>query len=355
MTDVVLEKLCAIIARYGRSICEDPKRLRSMLSDYCPDLKVECHLIIVAMEHRIVSEILNSSKALPWGVISGRLVHRMVDELAITESAAQWTVGVWGVALGRVKPPEAIPIEKVEAPAPRPVVGKRPSWVYLIGIIYLLLLASLMLLPLIVALFVGPSDRFAAFIMTSLCIALLLLIGASLLFIPVGAHWERSMLRKSIVLPLFVSASCASALFAGAGFATHELIFGSKATPAGEIAGVILFVALIIVWTLWLVVFGIMAASIDRLTLSDRMNTWLLVGSVLELLIAVPMHLIVRRRQECCAGQATGFGIGVGVVVMFLALGPAVFFLFFRRYKQVYAKRAIRRTADSPVSKKAKK
>ena len=83
-----------------------------------------------------------------------------------------------------------------------------------------------------------------------------------------------------------------------------------------------------------------MAGSIDR----DRLNGWLyktlVAGSVLELLIAVPMHIVVRRRDECCGGVLTGLGIGIGIVVMVIALGPAVFFLFYRRYQDTYVRRA---------------
>ena len=86
-----------------------------------------------------------------------------------------------------------------------------------------------------------------------------------------------------------------------------------------------------------MLMFGWMARSVAPQTVNDRMYQLLLAGSVLELLIALPMHLVVRRRTECCAGLSTGLGIGVGLVVMLIALGPAVFFLFYRRYRQVYS------------------
>ena len=57
--------------------------------------------------------------------------------------------------------------------------------------------------------------------------------------------------------------------------------------------------------------------------------------TVVELLVAVPTHLVVRRRSECCAGIGTAIGIGAGILVMLLAFGPSVGFLYYRRWKQV--------------------
>jgi hypothetical protein len=48
------------------------------------------------------------------------------------------------------------------------------------------------------------------------------------------------------------------------------------------------------------------------------------------------MHLVVRRRSECCAGIMTGTAICVGALVAILALGPGVFFLYRRRWKETY-------------------
>jgi len=58
---------------------------------------------------------------------------------------------------------------------------------------------------------------------------------------------------------------------------------------------------------------------------------WLLRGSVAELLVAVPTHVIVRRRDDCCAPAATFWGIVTGLSVLLLAFGPGVYFLFARR------------------------
>ena len=59
-----------------------------------------------------------------------------------------------------------------------------------------------------------------------------------------------------------------------------------------------------------------------------RQCRWLIKGSILELLIAVPSHIYVRGRNDCCAGFATFFGITMGISVMLLSFGPAVFLLY---------------------------
>jgi hypothetical protein len=82
-------------------------------------------------------------------------------------------------------------------------------------------------------------------------------------------------------------------------------------------------------WIFWSVVFYVYGrGSSDWVT---RATSWLLRGSVLELLVAVPSHVIVRRRNDCSAPMATGFGIVTGIAIMLLSFGPSVLFLFKKR------------------------
>jgi hypothetical protein len=230
---------------------------------------------------------------------------------------------------------------------------RRPAWVFLIFGVYVLMLVAALYLPWVALALTAHVGYFVA-----LCVAVsvFFLLGFTLTMIPIGHYWRLPLFQNSIILPLIGSATCAATLFAGGAVASHEFLFGPKhelrfdARPEevkerareqerGAAASMIMLISVPIVWTAWLCIFLFLSKVINRLTWNDRIYQWLLAGSVLELLVAIPMHLIVRRRAVCCAGEGTGVGIGVGIVIMFIALGPAVFLLFFQRYKDTYSGR----------------
>lgn len=85
-------------------------------------------------------------------------------------------------------------------------------------------------------------------------------------------------------------------------------------------------------WILWGLVFYMYMR--DASALITRLVSWLLKGSVLELLIAVPSHILVRQRNECTAPTVTSFGIVTGLAIMLLSFGPSVLFLYKKRLDQ---------------------
>jgi len=82
-------------------------------------------------------------------------------------------------------------------------------------------------------------------------------------------------------------------------------------------------------WVPWGIVFYLYLRRSNAVV--TRTVTWLLRGSVLELLIAVPCHVIVRRRTDCSAPIATSYGIGTGIAIMLLSFGPSVMLLYKKR------------------------
>ncbi|MGA2242764.1 MAG: hypothetical protein ABSH11_12135 [Verrucomicrobiota bacterium] len=92
---------------------------------------------------------------------------------------------------------------------------------------------------------------------------------------------------------------------------------------------------LVLFWVVWVVIFRNFTKSDDPDSLLKRITRWLLRGSILELLVAVPSHVFVRRRGDCCAPVGTFWGIATGISVMLLCFGPGVFFLFVERFERL--------------------
>jgi hypothetical protein len=183
---------------------------------------------------------------------------------------------------------------------------------------------------------------------------------ALLLLLPISIAERRLPARRPLRMPVIVSAfllanlcfagifSILCAIFTDKAFDYFDLfsIFASGTNQNsqsngnnsgwGELFTMILTV--LIFWLIWALVFRRFAKTDDPESLLKRLTRWLLRGSILELLVAVPSHVIVRRRDDCCAPGGTFWGIATGISVMLLCFGPGVFFLFVERYEQLKPK-----------------
>jgi|SRR5205807_27314 len=158
--------------------------------------------------------------------------------------------------------------------------------------------------------------------------------GWVLLFLSVDTSQKRPEPRSHIFLS-YLAGTVLTALLTFAvigciGFAVQGEKFGE-----GAFASPFLFFG--IAWAFWGIVFYLFLRNSS--TVVDRIVSWLLRGSVLELLVAVPCHVIVRRRHECSAPMVTSFGIVTGIAIMLLSFGPGVLFLY-RKRLDTYASRS---------------
>jgi hypothetical protein len=103
-------------------------------------------------------------------------------------------------------------------------------------------------------------------------------------------------------------------------------------------------------WSLWLLLFYRFSVSHDPASLLTRGTRWLLRGSILELLVAVPSHIAVRGRNDCCAPGGTFWGLATGISIMLISFGPGVFFLFAQRVARLRPKKS---TEDVPAKTNA--
>jgi hypothetical protein len=232
----------------------------------------------------------------------------------------------------RPLPPEQripVPLE-YEPPLSEIPTGPRPRWVYVVAGIYLFLVGGLLTSPLwLVWLWsVGKEDR----ILLAVMVSVLAMSGLTLMIVPVRTIRRRQVTRRSVWFPIIGSGLLIGGLVLGGGMAFEEFL-----NENGDIATE-LVIAAGIVWILWSAIFIWITFSVDPAGIGMKLHRFLIAGSVLELLIAVPTHIVVRRRPDCCAGMLTGMGICIGVVVMFVAFGPSVLLLFYRRWVKIAQK-----------------
>lgn len=159
---------------------------------------------------------------------------------------------------------------------------------------------------------------------------------AILLFLRVDTSQKRLKPRTHVMVSAATAGFFLALLTLGAVFSFGVAIRGDNFLPGNLILAA---VWTLLAWAAWAVIFyRLYRNSADVVS---RAITWLLRGSVLELLIAVPAHIIVRRRHDCSAPVATSFGITSGIAIMLLAFGPGVLLL----YKQRIEKRSMRASA----------
>jgi hypothetical protein len=176
---------------------------------------------------------------------------------------------------------------------------------------------------------------------------------ALLLLLPINIAERRLPARRPLKTPVVVTAfflanlllagllAIFCALFKEEGFGLFGFLTPFKANQVSPsdretLAGFI--ITMLAFWFIWTVVFHHFAQYDDPDALLKRVTRWLLRGSILELLVAVPSHVIVRRRDDCCAPAGTFWGIATGISVMLLCFGPGVFFLFVERFRRLQPK-----------------
>jgi hypothetical protein len=205
----------------------------------------------------------------------------------------------------------------------------RPWWVLAVILGYVLTVAATFLSP-VILFHADPSGYLSWPVLTVLILWPLLLAG--LLFVPVQVARRRPMTRRTIWVPLLTTGFLAGVLAFGGILALNELCFGANLK---EWPFYCICVSGIGAWACWTGLFYLLTRTHGPTAVGLRIHRWLYAGSALELLIALPAHIIVRRRTECCAGFFTGFGIACGIVVALLAFGPSLALLFVHRWKRI--------------------
>jgi len=158
---------------------------------------------------------------------------------------------------------------------------------------------------------------------------------AALLVLPVKIASRRPTTRRSLLWPVLTAGFLMGLLVLGAVTAVTEFVRQGHAFDTSASTYLACAVGAV-TWLAWGVIFARAGNTSTPTDLVTRQCRLLLAGSLLELLVAVPTHIVARSRGYCCAGVYTFVGIAFGLAVMLLSFGPAVYFLFVERWKRVH-------------------
>jgi len=170
-----------------------------------------------------------------------------------------------------------------------------------------------------------------------LWLAVMLISQIALLAVPVRVASHRPVTRGPIWRTILAGGFMAGGLAAGGALSIYEFVVRNKGH--GDWFLWLAIGLAVMTWLIWALVFSRLSRRSEPADLVSRQCRCLLKGSALELLVAVPTHVVARHRDYCCAGALTFIGLTMGVSVMLFAFGPAVFFLFAERWKRLHPDR----------------
>ena len=94
------EQLCCFIKIHGAAIINDTRRCREMLKELAPEYHRETNLLIIALDQKIVSELVQNNTVIPLPILLDRLALRLHENVGVQKDFARWAVESWVLALG---------------------------------------------------------------------------------------------------------------------------------------------------------------------------------------------------------------------------------------------------------------
>jgi hypothetical protein len=95
------------------------------------------------------------------------------------------------------------------------------------------------------------------------------------------------------------------------------------------------WITMLIIWGIWSWIFFVYWRQGDRYTQSGRMIRGLVAGSILEIIIAVPVHIWATRQRECYCCRGTYTTLILAATVLIWAFGPGIVLLYMREKRRI--------------------
>ena len=204
-------------------------------------------------------------------------------------------------------------------------------WSIVLGLFYLLALLVIWF-PIIGLIFAGSASSFNCSLW--FLVPVILIFGPTLLiYLSVGTSQRYLRAKQHIYKPVSATIFLLALLIGGAISSMLVALAGDEGLGSIFFSSY-LFLAPVVSWIIWMVIFY------KNIKMSTKWSIkWLRKGSVLELLIAVPSHIISRSRGDCCAPLVTSVGICLGLSIMLFSFGPAILLLYKEKIASKQAKK----------------
>jgi hypothetical protein len=232
-------------------------------------------------------------------------------------------------------------------------------WALLVVALYGFIIIILTV-PMLLAAFIGKTGIKGAagtYLTWQFWTFLIVMLVSQIVFlvVPIDIANKRPITKRRLIFPVITSGLMIAGLVVGLVVSISEffiennemtgLYLGSLGSKDSRVTWTMFFKdptclravgVLIFAWLLWALIFYRWTKHIEPKNFIERQCRYLFAGSILELLVAVPAHVIARHKDYCCAGFSTYLGISLGLAVMLFSFGPGVFFLYTDRWKRLH-------------------
>lgn len=99
--------------------------------------------------------------------------------------------------------------------------------------------------------------------------------------------------------------------------------------------GMIVWISMLLIWFAWAGIFYVYWRQGDRYTQFGKMIRGLVAGSVIEAVVAIPVHIVATRKTQCYCEHGSYTSLVFSGTVLLWAFGPGIYLLYKReKYRQ---------------------
>lgn len=189
---------------------------------------------------------------------------------------------------------------------------------------------------LLVVLILSATKIFEVKYLLHYILAFIFLITLILVFIPIKyTKIGYYKYKHSKIIPIIIFSLMFAILVFSINFTLAEFLNGKYFEVVSKIFnGIGFYIALLAIW-ITLAIIGILI-NLKKETdqIYKKYLIALISGSLLELIITIPLHIIILKRKECFAGLVSMLGIMGGFFVLIFAMGPSIFLFLIYFYNK---------------------